>query len=217
MEDDLRVGRFIEKGLTEANYACCWVRTAAAARDQLCETSYDVIILDLGLPDEDGLSLLNQWRSGGFNEPVLILSARDSLNDRVQGLNRGADDYLPKPFGFEELLARVRSLMRRQAANKATRLEHGGIQMDLLAHQVRLHGEEVELTNREFSLLELFLQNVGRTLTRTQIAERIWDAHYDIETNLIDVYVRRLRKKLEHPQGGLNLRTIRGIGYQMAS
>jgi DNA-binding response OmpR family regulator len=175
-------------------------------------------VLDLGLPDGDGLDLLRQWRAGGFDEPVLILSARDAVQDRIRGLNVGADDYLPKPFSVEELLARLRSLLRRRGGGgrATTVLEHGNVRLDLLSRAVTCGGEKVELTSREFALLELFMQNPSRVLTRTLIAEKVWEASYDMETNLIDVYVRRLRQKLERPGGEPFIRTIRGTGYQLA-
>lgn len=216
VEDERKVARFIERAMVEQSYTARVVGTGAEATDALAETNFDVIILDLGLPDGDGLDRLRQWRLAGFNEPVLILSARDAVNDRILGLNLGADDYLPKPFSIDELLARVRSLLRRQQAVKATRLRHRSIQVDLLSRVVTSHGQALELTSREYALLELFMQNPGRVLTRTMIGEKIWDAHHDLETNLIDVYVRRLRKKLEQAGDGELIRTVRGTGYQLA-
>jgi DNA-binding response OmpR family regulator len=215
VEDENTLGRFIHRALSEQSHTAHLVRTCAAARDALADSSYDAVILDLGLPDGDGLDLLREWRAAGFNEPVLILSARDAVNDRIRGLNHGADDYLAKPFSLEELLARMRALLRRQVGAKSTQLVHGDIRMDLLARTVTLGGQPVELTNREFALLELFLQNRGRVLTRTMIAERIWEASYEMETNLIDVYVRRLRKKLGATEERPLIRTLRGTGYQL--
>ena len=217
VEDERRVGRFIERALHEQAYTVRLVESCAEARDALAESPYDAIVLDLGLPDGDGLELLREWRASGFNDPVLILSARDAVGDRVRGLNIGADDYLPKPFSIDELVARLRSLLRRHAtAPRSTILEHRGLRLDLLARAATLEGQPVELTSREFALLELFLQNPRRVLTRTLIAEKIWDASYDLETNLIDVYVRRLRKKLDQPKGEPFIRTLRGSGYQLA-
>lgn len=215
VEDEERVARFIEKGLRENAYATRWARTCHEANDYLSEDRYDMIILDLGLPDGDGLDVLREWRKYRFNEPVLILSARDSLEDRVTGLNIGADDYLSKPFSFEELLARVRSQLRRQSATKQTLLRHRGITMDLLSHTVEVDGNPLELTNREYALLETLLQNQGRVMTRTQIGEKIWDAHYEMQTNLIDVYIRKLRQRLNDVGERPLIKTVRGVGYMM--
>lgn len=214
VEDERKVGQFIEQALAEQSHTARLVGTCEAAREALAESPYDAVILDLGLPDGDGFDLLREWRAAGFNEPVIILSARDAVSDRIRGLNLGADDFLSKPFSLEELLARVRALLRRQGGAKATVLEHGGVRLDLLARSVAVDGRPVELTSREFALLELFLQNRGRVLTRTLIAERIWEAHYDMETNLIDVYVRRLRQKLGATDDKPLIRTVRGTGYQ---
>lgn len=216
VEDDYKIGRFVEKGLRENAYTMVWRRSVEEANDAISESGFDLIILDLGLPDGDGIELLREWRRCGFNEPVLILSARDSVEDRVAGLNLGADDYLPKPFSFEELLARVRSLFRRHGAVRNTVLEHRGIRMDLLAHTVTYAGRSIDLTNREYALLELFLTNRGRTLTRTQIGEKIWEANYDMQTNLIDVYVRKLRQHFDTHEGESSvIKTVRSVGYMM--
>jgi len=213
VEDERKLGRFLDKALRELGHTPHLAATCAEARDALAESHYEAVILDLGLPDGDGLGLLAEWRQAGFNEPVLILSARDAVADRIRGLNVGADDYLAKPFSVDELLARVRALLRRQGATKRTVLEHEGVRLDLLARTVAVDGRAVELTAREFALLELFLQNRGRVLTRTLIAERIWEASYELETNLIDVYVRRLRQKLGATGERPIIRTVRGTGY----
>jgi DNA-binding response OmpR family regulator len=215
VEDERKVAAFVARALTEQAYATRVVGGVAAATAALAEEPFDAVVLDLGLPDGDGLDLLARWRASGFNEPVLILSARDAVADRIEGLNRGADDYLPKPFSVDELVARVRSLLRRQAGAKSTVLSHRGLRLDLLARELRVDGEAVELTSREFALAELFLQNPGRVLTRTLIGEKVWEASYDLETNLIDVYVRRLRAKLERPGQPPLIRTVRGTGYQL--
>jgi DNA-binding response OmpR family regulator len=215
VEDDFKVGKFLTKGLSEVSYEVKWVRSIADAEDAFCDDVYDVVVLDLTLPDGDGLDLLRSLRANASNEPVLILSARDSVTDRISGLNIGADDYLPKPFSFEELLARLRSLMRRNAVDKKTILTHREIQMDLLSRKVTFEGNEIELTRREYALLEVLLQNRGRTLTRTQIGEKVWDAHYDMQTNLIDVYVRKLRKYFEKEGDIPLIKTIRGVGYSL--
>ena len=213
VEDQQRLGEFLRRGLSEHAYVVSLVGTCQEARDELAENSYDVIILDLSLPDGDGLHLLSEWRRAGFNEPVLILSARDTVDDRIKGLDLGADDYLPKPFSFEELLAHVRSLLRRQSSVKQTVITHRHVRLDLLGHSVKLKDENVDLTSREFALLEIFMQNAGRTLTRSYISERIWPGLTD--TNLLDVYMSRLRTKLEANSGEPMFKTMRGIGYQL--
>jgi DNA-binding response OmpR family regulator len=215
VEDQQGLGRFLKQGMTEHAYTVCWVGSCREARDALCETSYDVIVLDLSLPDGDGLALLREWRKSGFNEPVLILSARDTVEDRIKGLDLGADDYLPKPFSLEELLARVRSLLRRHSTVKETVLEHRGIKLDLLGHTVHVNGKPVDLTSREFALIEIFMQNVGRILPRTLISEKIWDAHYDVDTNLLDVYMSKLRAKFDTTPDQPLFKTVRGVGYQL--
>lgn len=215
VEDEPKVGRFIQRGLGEVAYTCVWVRTIAEAEDAHAEGPHDLVILDLNLPDGDGLDLLRRWRACGFNEPVIILSARADLNDRVEGLNLGADDYLAKPFGFEELLARVRSLLRRNEAGKSLVLTHKNLTLRLDTHDATLGGKPLPLTNREFALLELLMRNKGRTVTRTQLSERVWEASHDMETNLIDVYVRKLRVKLEGAPDSPAIRTLRGVGYSL--
>jgi len=213
VEDQRRLGQFLRKGLTELAHTVTWVQSCRQARDAQCETVYDVIVLDLNLPDGDGLVLLREWRKGGFNQPVLILSARDAVQDRIKGLDLGADDYLAKPFSMEELQARIRSLLRRQSAVKETILEHHGIRMDLIGRTVAQNGQPVELTSREFALLEIFMHNPGRILTRTLISEKIWESHYDVDTNLLDVYMSKLRAKLETAPDKPLFKTVRGVGY----
>jgi DNA-binding response OmpR family regulator len=214
VEDQVRLGHFLLQGLSESGDAVTWVQSCEEASDALAEAPRDVIVLDLGLPDGDGLDLLGTWRRGGITQPVLILSARDSVADRVKGLDVGADDYLPKPFSLEELLARVRSLGRRQCAVERTSLDHNGVQLDLLGRSVRLDGKPVDLTSREYALLEVFMQNHGRILPRTLIAEKIWASAYDVDTNLLEVYMCRLRAKLETTPGKQLFKTVRGVGYQ---
>ncbi len=213
VEDQQRLGQFLKQGLSECAYTVCWVGTCEDARDALAETNYEVIILDLSLPDGDGLHLLSEWRRSGFNEAVLILSARDTVEDRITGLALGADDYLPTPFSFDELLAHVRSLLRRQSAVKQTVSTERCVRLALLGHTVKLKEQTVDLTSREFALLEIFMQNAGRTLTRSYISERIWPGLAD--TNLLDVYMSRLRTKLESDPGEPLFKTLRGIGYQL--
>jgi DNA-binding response OmpR family regulator len=215
VEDDRKIGQFVKKGLEEVSYAAVWVRTAAEARTAVATGEFDVIVLDIGLPDGNGLQLLTDWRERKLDTQVLILSARHEVDDKIAGLNLGADDYLTKPFSFGELLARVRSLVRRHAGQKKTVLEHRGIRLDLLTRETSFDSKPVELTQREFALLELFLLNPARVLTRTQIAEKIWDCHFDMETNLVDVYVAKLRGKLKRANEAEPLiQSVRGVGYK---
>ena len=214
VEDQLRLAEFLRQSLTERSYTVTVVGTCAAANDAISEDSFDAVVLDLSLPDGDGLDLLTDWRAAGFTEPVLILSARDSVEDRIKGLDLGADDYLPKPFSVQELLAHIRALLRRQASVKQATLEHNGLKMDLIGHIVQLDGQQIDMTSREFALLEIFMQNAGRVLTRTLITEKIWASQYEIDTNLLDVYMSRLRAKLERG-GRQRFKTVRGIGYQL--
>jgi two-component system copper resistance phosphate regulon response regulator CusR/two-component system response regulator QseB len=217
VEDDRKIGQFVTKGLEEVACGATWARSCKEAREVEGKNQFDVIILDLGLPDGSGLELLTEWRARKLACPVLILSARHEVDDKITGLNLGADDYLTKPFSFGELLARLRSLVRRHTGQKKTVLEHRGIRLDLLKHEAALNGETVTLTQREYALLEFFLQNPARVLTRTQIAEKIWDCHFDMETNLVDVYVAKLRGKLRRGAEGEPLfQSVRGVGYKLA-
>jgi DNA-binding response OmpR family regulator len=161
------------------------------------------------------LRLLREWRAHGFNEPVLILSARDAVQDRVRGLNLGADDYLAKPFSFDELLARLRSLFRRHGGKKTTVFEHREVKLDLIAQIVERRGKSIDLTARGFALLELLMQNQGRVVTRTMIAEKVWESPFDLDANLIDVYMSRLRRKLDFEDEEPFFRTLRGTGFQI--
>lgn len=215
VEDERRVANHVDMALLEQGHTNIICDSGAKARAMMLAELPDLIILDLGLPDMDGLDLLREWRCAGIQQPVLILSARDAVEDRIKGLDIGADDYLPKPFSIDELLARVRSLHRRQATTLPQVLSRKGIVMNLLSRSVTKDGESVILSSREFGLLELFLQNPGRVLTRSFIAEKVWQVTYDMQTNLIEVYIRKLRQKLEGPGEPQLIRTLRGSGYIM--
>jgi DNA-binding response OmpR family regulator len=215
VEDQRKLGALLKQGLAEAGYTVGCVASCAAARDALCECSYDAIVLDLGLPDGDGLNLLHQWRKSGFNEPVIILSARNSVQDRIKGLDFGADDYLPKPFSLQELLARLRSLLRRHSNVKDTVLEHRGLRLDLVGRTLHFNGNPVELTSRELALLEIFMQNPGRILTRTLICERVWSTPGEVDANLLDVYMSKLRTKFDIEGEKPLFKTVRGVGYKL--
>jgi DNA-binding response OmpR family regulator len=215
VEDDRKIGQFVKKGLEEVSYAVVWARSRTEAQEAVAASPFDVIVLDLGLPDGNGMQLLTEWREKDCTTSVLILSARHDVDDKITSLNLGADDYLTKPFSFGELLARLRSLTRRQAGQKKIVLEHRGIRINLLTREVTVDGAPTQLTQREFALLEYFLQNPARVLTRTQISEMIWDCHFDMETNLVDVYVAKLRGKLRRGNEAESLfQSVRGVGYK---
>ena len=214
VEDEKKVAGFIKKGLEEELYA---VDVSYDGEEGLAMTevsSYDLIILDIMLPKLDGLGVLSQLRSNNVNTPIILLTAKDSIEDKVTGLNKGADDYLTKPFAFSELLARVRSLLRRGTDVK-TVLKVDGLTLDLVSHKVNRDGEEIDLTGKEYSLLEYFMRNSGKVLTRTMIAEHVWDYNFDMFTNVIDVYVNHLRKKIDKNFKKKLLHTLRGVGYVM--
>ncbi len=215
VEDEKKVAGFIKKGMEEETYA---VDVAYDGEEgfHLAELNqYDMIILDLMLPKMDGLEVLTRLRDKKVNTPILLLTAKDAVEDKVAGLNKGADDYLTKPFAFSELLARVRSLMRRGQTETKTELKVGDLNLDLVSHKVKRNSEEIELTGKEYSLLEYFMRNEGKVLTRTMIAEHVWDYNFDTFTNVIDVYVNHLRKKIDKKYPSKLLHTLRGIGYVM--
>ena len=215
LEDQVKLGQSLKRGLGEQGWTVEWVQTAAAAQEAMGETPYDVVVLDLMLPDRDGLEVLREWRQYSINVPVIILSARNSLRDRIKGLEDGADDYLSKPFSMEELVARIRVVKRRQTNQIEIVLQHRDIVLNPANHTVTLRGRPVDMTAREFSLLEIFLQNTGRLLTRSLLIEKVWDVDYDVDSNLLDVYMSRLRGKLESGAGKPYFETVRGMGYKM--
>jgi len=215
VEDDKKVAGFIKKGLEEETYA---VDVAYDGEDGLhfgSEGQYDLIILDIMLPKIDGLEILSQLRDQGKDTPILLLTAKDAVDDKVTGLNKGADDYLTKPFAFSELLARVRVLLRRGKAEVKTTLMILDLTLDLVSHKVNRGGDEIELTGKEYGLLEYFMRNQEKVLTRTMIAEHVWDYNFDTFTNVIDVYINHLRKKIDKGREPKLLHTLRGVGYVM--
>ena len=179
------------------------------------QNQYDLIILDLMLPKINGLDILSGLRSQNIETPILLLTAKDSVEDKVEGLNLGADDYLTKPFAFSELLARIRVLLRRGKSESKTTLEIADLTLNLVSHKVSRGNEEIELTGKEYSLLEYFMRNQEKVLTRTMIAEHVWDYNFDTFTNVIDVYVNHLRKKIDKNFSTKLLHTLRGVGYVM--
>ena len=217
VEDEYRLGELVAKGLREEGLAADLAATRARARELMIENPYDLVLLDLMLPDGDGLSLLRDWRREGHATPVLALTARDLLADKIAGLDAGADDYLTKPFDFEELLARIRALLRRRPAPPKDVLAIADLELDRTARRVHRGGTAVDLTPKEFALLEHFLLHPGATLTRAEIAEHVWDERYEARSNVIDVMVARLRKKLEADGAPRLLHSVPGMGYALRS
>jgi two-component system copper resistance phosphate regulon response regulator CusR len=213
VEDEALLARRLRKGLQEEAYAVDLAATAAAARDLVQGTTYDLIILDLMLPDGSGLDLLAEWREEGVATPVLILTARDGLEDKLSGFEAGADDYLTKPFAFEELLARAHSLLRRRQAPPAEILTFADVRLDRARREVRRGGRSLHLTPKEFALLEYMMLHAGRVLDRLNLAEHVWDSGYDGRSNVIEVIVGRLRRKLEEEGEPQILHTVKGVGY----
>ena len=215
IEDEKKVAGFIKKGLEEETYAVDVASDGEEGLDLGQQGQYDLIILDLMLPKIDGLEVLSRLRASKMDVPILLLTAKDAVEDKVVGLDKGADDYLTKPFAFSELVARIRVLLRRGKAETKTVLQVDGLSLDLVSHKVNRDGEEIDLTGKEFSLLEYFMRNQGKVLTRTMIAEHVWDYNFDTFTNVIDVYVNHLRKKIDKNFPKKLLHTLRGVGYIM--
>lgn len=214
IEDDSKIASFIVNGLKQNSFGVDAAADGERGLDLACTVSYDCIVLDLMLPKLDGLSLLRQLRKEKVNTPVLILSAKATVDDRVKGLQAGGDDYLTKPFAFSELLARVQALIRRATHTvEPTTLTAAGVTLDLLAREVRREGRTIELQSREFSLLELLMRTPGRVVTKTMILEHVWDYSFDPQTNVVDVLVHRLRAKLDKDFDVKLIQTIRGVGY----
>jgi len=211
VEDEELIASFLEKGLRAHGYDVVWVRNGRDGLKRAAGAEISLVILDLGLPDLDGLEVLRRLRKHGGSVPVLILSARARVADRVEGLNLGADDYLVKPFAFEELLARVRANLRPPGRDPASTLIHaGGIHIDLLLREVIIDGRPVSLSGREFSLLKAFATHPRQILSRQELLSMAWGMHFDTRTNLVDVYVRYLRRKL----GGDIIETVHRVGYR---
>jgi heavy metal response regulator len=213
VEDENKVASFIKKGLEEEGYAVDLAADGEAGLAMALERVHDLIILDIRLPKMDGLQVLQMLRQDKITTPVLLLTVRATIEDKVLGLDAGADDYLTKPFAFQELVARVRALLRRRAETDPTTLRVGDLSLDPARRTVTRGGVKIDLTAREFSLLDYFMRNPGRVLTRTMIAEHVWDYSFDTSTNVIDVYVNYLRKKIDAEREPKLLHTVRGVGY----
>lgn len=211
VEDDELLGDAIKVGLKQEGYTVDWIKDGHSAANALTDNEFDLVVLDLGLPKKSGLEVLKELRAMGKNLPVMILTAKDSVQDRVLGLDSGADDYLVKPFDLDELCARLRVLQRRTVGRSAPIIEHGNISLDPAAHKVLLKGEVVNLSMREFALLQHLLENIGRVIPRTRLEEKLygWDA--EVESNSLEVFIHHLRKKL----GTELIRTVRGVGYMI--
>ncbi len=219
VEDDHNIREFLEQSLREAGFAADGVTDGASALGSAVEGPYDVLVVDLGLPDMDGLELIDGLRRRGVDTPVLILSARRSVDDRVRGLERGGDDYLPKPFAVAELVARLRALIRRAgrrgAETEATAIRVADLEIDLLRHEARRRGERLPLSPREFQLLEYLARNPGRVLTRTMILDHVWQMRFDPSTNVVDVHIHRLRAKVDRESWPALIHTVRAVGYTL--
>ena len=215
VEDELKMAALLRRGLAEEGYA---VDVAGTGDDGLWmaqAAEYDAIVLDLMLPGLDGVSVCRRWRETGVWAPVLMLTARDGIDDRVAGLDAGADDYLRKPFSFAELLARLRALARRGVPERPILLEVGDLRLDPVSRQVWRADTEIGLSAREFALLETFMRRPGHVLSRLQLLEHAWDYAYETRSNVVDVYVRYLREKIDRPFGRSSLETVRGAGYRL--
>jgi len=216
VEDDRDLRRFLSKAFREEGYAVAETESGDRALDRALDGSYQCIILDVMLPGRDGFSVVEELRRRGVFTPVLMLTARDELESRVRGLEGGADDYLTKPFDLSELIARVHALIRRaELRHKDATLKAGNLTLDPLTRRVAQGGRVVDLSPREFALLEFLMRNAGRTVSRSRIAEAVWNYKFDPETNVVDVYVNYLRKKLSFAGQTAPIRTVRGIGYRL--
>ena len=216
IEDEAKIADLLKRGVENSGYAVEIAGTGAAALDLLHTVVYDLIILDLMLPDVDGFELLRKIRNRRTTAPVLILSARDGVDDRVHGLEAGADDYLVKPFAFVELIARIRALLRRGSPTPE-RLQVGDLVLDCIRRRVTRAGQVIDLAPKEFAILEYMMRHQGRPLSRTMIVEHVWDLDYDGLTNIVDVYIRHLRGKIDDRFPKKMIQTVRGVGYLLES
>jgi len=216
VEDEKGVLQFLKKGFQSEAFTVDVAATGPEGEALALTDEYDAIILDIMLPQKDGIEVLKAIRKAHITTPVLILSARSEVQDRVQGLNLGADDYLPKPFAFSEVLARVRSIIRRKSGEEQPSvLSIADLRMDLLSRQVRRGEKRIDLTNKEFQLLEYLLRNKGRVFSRVILTEHIWDMHFDSDTNIVDVVINRLRRKIDDGFSTPLIQTVRGVGYTL--
>ncbi|MEM7539680.1 MAG: response regulator transcription factor [Chloroflexota bacterium] len=215
VEDEMGIAKFVHQGLTESNYAVDVAYDGLSGLEYARSVDYDVLILDIMLPQMNGLDLLRELRRQGYQTPTLMLTARDTIDDRVDGLDAGADDYLVKPFAFPELLARVRALLRRPPLQTGTTLGIADLEMDTARHQVRRGDKLIDLSPREFAILEYLLRHPDQVLTRTQIGEHVWNFDFYNESNVVDVYIGYLRRKVDKGFDVALIHTVRGVGYRL--
>ena len=215
IEDQVKTAQFLKRGLNEVGYSVDIAESGSAGESYIASSEYDLIILDVMLPDQNGMDTARHIRRDGFQGPILMLTALATTKDKVHGLDAGADDYLTKPFAFDELLARVRALLRRNSSGTSVNsvLKYSDLEVDLIHRRVSREGKEISLTAKEFSLLEYFIRNPERPLGRVSIAEHVWDIHFDSESNVIDVYINLLRKKVDAPFSKKLIQTVVGVVY----
>ncbi len=216
IEDEAKVSNFVSRGLTAERFAVDAATDGKSGLEYSMSYHYDLILLDLMLPQLGGGEVLRAIRRKNPNVPVLVLTARDSIQDKVGIFEAGADDYLTKPFAFAELLVRVKALLRRGPVNRASSIHIADLELDRLSQQVKRGGRRIDLTSKEYSLLEYLMSNAGRVLSRTMIIEHVWDQSFDGITNIVDVYVRHLRSKIDEDHGPKLIRTVRGVGYAIS-
>jgi len=216
VEDEKKLANFIKHGLEEERYIVEIAYNGEQGLEMAMNNEYDAILLDVMLPGRDGFSILQELRKAGIKVPIMMLTARGATEDRVMGLDLGADDYLPKPFSFEELAARLRSILRRSAPEKTTKLQCGDLILDTITHFAYRGGKEIELTTKEYALLEYLMRNKNRIVSRSNILQHVWRHSFDPESNIIDVYIKRLREKIEFdPSQPQLIQSIRGVGYRI--
>ncbi len=217
VEDQIKMANFLKKGLNEVGYAVDLAENGVDAESFMAQGEYDLVILDVMLPEQNGIETARHIRRDGYEGPILMLTALSTTKDKITGLDAGADDYLTKPYSFDELLARVRALLRRKSPAAASGgnslLQYSDLEVDLLHRKVRRSSQEVSLTTKEFALLEYLIRNAERPLGRVSIAEHVWDIHFDSESNVIDVYINMLRKKIDAPFNKKLIHTVVGVGY----